>query len=63
MHKGKLTNINPPRITTEPKKRLSLKTAVYLLLTFLMNNHGNYKTGSAEISGFEHPTFSAMIPS
>jgi len=20
MHKGKLTNINPPRITTEPKK-------------------------------------------
>ena len=25
MHKGKLTNINPPRITTEPIKQLSLK--------------------------------------
>lgn len=30
-----------PDISAEPKKRLSLKTAVYLLLTFLMNNHGN----------------------
>ena len=26
MHKGKLTNINPPRITTEPLIWLSLKT-------------------------------------
>jgi hypothetical protein len=22
MHKGKLTNVNPPRITTEPKNRI-----------------------------------------
>ena len=53
----------PQELQLSQKNGLSLKTAVYLLLTFLMNNHGNYKTGSAEISGFEHPTFSAMIPS
>ena len=26
MHKGKLTNINPPRITTEPRFRVNVKT-------------------------------------
>jgi len=49
------------RIVQSLKKRLSLKTAVYLLLTFLMNNHGNYKTGSAEISGAQFENLGELV--
>ena len=32
MHKGELANINPPRITTEPSKRIADHTLVALTI-------------------------------
>ena len=36
MHKGKLTNVNPPRITTEPHSHILLKQYTIEIKNFIM---------------------------
>ena len=48
MHKGKLTNVNPPRITTEPRYSITMKT-------YQVNNEGYYgEFGGAYIPEILH---------
>ena len=44
MHKGKLTNINPPRITTEPKNAVqALKEKYGIRICDLSHEYSGYK--------------------
>ena len=63
MHKGKLTNVNPPRITTEPQNstmklnRISINCSLYnkgkITVAGASNSSGGYiyNDGSFEITG------------